>query len=45
MVGIERHTDQVAQAVIIPVPDKPVHLFRLRIFAIHADIYILIIVE
>lgn len=26
MVGVESDTDQIAQTIIIPVPDKTVHL-------------------
>ena len=45
MVGIERHTDQVAHAVVVAVSDETVHLLRPYVLAIDTDVDIFIIVE
>ena len=45
MVGVESDADQIAQTIIIPVPDKTIHLIRHGVLAIHAYIYIFIIIE
>ena len=45
MIRIKGYTDKVAHAVIIPVTDKAVHLFRMAFLTIDTDIDILIVIE
>ena len=45
MVGVESDADQIAQTIIIPVPDKTIHLIRHGVLTIHAYIDIFIIIE
>ena len=45
MVGVESDADQIAQTIIIPVPDKTIHLIRHGVLAIYTYIDIFIIIE
>ena len=45
MVGVESDADQIAQTIIIPVPDKTIHLIRHGVLALYTYIYIFIIIE